>query len=216
MKYYIFFLLILGSFNLSAQRIKPFGGFSLYRNVGFKNSSYVGVHAGTEFRINTYIRPEIETSVLFGNLENSSKLDNLENVTDLFERKVYSINFSFSPKINLGDNDEGDSFISIRPKYNFSKIQASGTHIIVNQSNPSKSVQVQDSYTEWRHSLGIGLGFHIYVSEKNTDTLAFILYYQGIQMGNALSKLKFSNENYTTKDVLGIGVTYYIGGKNKE
>lgn len=216
MKYYILILLFLSSFNINAQLIKPFGGFSLYRNVVFKNSGYAGVHAGVEFRINKYIRPEIETSVLLGNLESPSKLDNLGNVTDLFERKVHSINFSFSPKISLGDNDEGDSFISIRPKYNFSQIQASGTHIIVNQSNPTKSVQTQDKYTEWRHSLGIGIGFHIYVSEKNTDTVAFILYYQGIQMGNALSQLQFSNENFTTKDVLGIGVTYYIGTKNKE
>ncbi len=212
----ILILLFLESFIIHAQRIKPFGGFSLYRDVGFENSGYGGVHAGAEFKINKYIRPEIETSFIFGNLENSSKLDDIVNVTDLFERKVYAINFSFSPKISLGDNDEGDSFISIRPKYNFSKIQASGTHIVVNQSNPAKSVQTQNNYTEWRHSLGIGIGFHIYVSEKNSNTLAFILYYQGIQMGNALSQLKFSNENFTTKDVLGIGVTYYIGGKNKE
>jgi hypothetical protein len=216
MKYYLMILFLLGSFNLSAQRIKPFGGFSLYRNVGFENSAYGGVHAGAEFKINKYIRPEIETSFLFGKLENSSKLDDIGNVTDLFERKVHSINFSFSPKISLGENDEGDSYISIRPKYNFSKIQASGTHSIVNQSNPTKSVQIQDNYTEWLHSLGIGIGFHIYVSDKNSNTIAFILYYQGIQMGNALSQLKFSNENYTTKDVLGIGVTYYIGVKNKE
>ncbi len=206
----------MSSLFVTAQRVKPFGGFSLYYDNEFKKSSYGGVHLGAEFKINKYIRPEIETSILFGNLQNTTTLDNLGNDTDLFVRRVSSLNFSFSPKISLGDDGEGGSFISIRPKYNFSRIQGSGSHFIINQANPLKSVEVQDSYNEWRHSLGIGIGFDFYKSEKNSDVFSFILYYQGIEMGNALSKLKFSTSNYTTKDVFGLGFTYYIGTKNKE
>jgi len=69
---------------------------------------------------------------------------------------------------------------------------------------------------EWRHSLGIGLGLDIYVSDNNSSSVELILYYQGIELGNTLSELKFSTTNYSTKDVLGLGITYYIGTKNKE
>lgn len=152
MKHYLLILLLMSSLFVKAQRIKPFAGFSLYYNSDFKKSSYVGIHTGAEFKINLYIRPEIETSVLFGGIEEQTKLDDLGNTTDLYARSVSAINFSFSPKISLGDDDEWGSFISIRPKYNFSRIQASESHFIINKTNPSRSIEEQDHYNEWSHS----------------------------------------------------------------
>lgn len=216
MKYLLHLLLVICSLSATAQRVRPFAGFSLYLDNEFKNSGYGGVNAGAEFKVKTYFRPEIETSFLLGNLQNKTLKDNLGNATDLIVSRVSSVNFSFCPKICLGGKEQENSFLSIRPKYNFSRIQASGSHFVINQSNPLTSVEQKDQYDEWRHSLGIGIGIDIYVSDKNSSSVAFILYYQGIDMGKALSELKFSTSNYSTKDVIGLGITYYIGAKNKE
>lgn len=216
MKYFSAILLFCSLF-ATAQRIKPFAGFSLYLDTDFEKSGYAGANLGAEFKIKHYFKPEIETSILFGRLQNRTLKDDLGNDTDLFVSNVYAVNFSFSPKICLGNEQEnGTSFVSIRPKYNFSRIQSNGSHFIINKVNPLNSVEEKDEYLEWKHSLGIGLGFDIYISDKNSNAVAIILYYQGIEMGDALSKLKFSTLNYSTKDVLGIGITYYIGTKNKE
>lgn len=215
-KYFITFLLLC-SLSVTAQRVKPFAGFSLYLDTDFEQSGFVGANLGVEFKIKHYFKPEIETSILFGRIQNRTLKDGLGNDSDLFVSNVYAINFSFSPKICLGDEQEsGTSFVSIRPKYNFSRIQSNGSHFIIDKDNPLKSVEEKDEYIEWRHSFGIGLGFDLYLSDNNSNSIAFILYYQGIEMGNALSKLKFSTLNYATKDVLGLGITYYIGIKNKE
>lgn len=214
---YLIIYLLLCSLSVNAQQVKPFAGFSLYLHNEFKQSGFGGVNLGAEFKIKNYFKPEIETSILFGRIQNRTLKDGLGNDSDLFISEVYSINFSFTPKICLGDEQEsGTSFVSILPKYNFSRIQSNGSHFIIDKHNPLKSDEKRDKYLEWRHSFGIGLGFNLYLSDTNSNSIAFILYYQGIEMGNALSTLKFSTLDHETKDVLGIGITYYLGAKNKE
>lgn len=87
---------------------------------------------GAEFKIKNYFKPEIETSILFGGLQDRTLKDDLSDVTDLYVNSIYSVNFCFCPKVCLGNNGEGESYLTLRPKYNFSKIQASGSHFIIN------------------------------------------------------------------------------------
>jgi len=216
MKYFLYLFVVICSLSANAQRIRPYAGFSLYLDTDFERSGFGGTNLGAEFKIKHYFKPEIETSFLFGNLQNRTLIDDLGNDTDLFVNSVYAVNFSFCPKVCLGNNGDGESYLTLRPKYNFSRIQAKGSHFVINKDNPLESVEEKDQFIEWRHSLGIGLGYDIYVSDKNTSSVGIILYYQGIEMGNAVSKLKFNTSNYSTKDVLGIAFTYYIGTKNKD
>lgn len=208
--------MFISSLCATAQRVRPFAGFSLYLDKEFKESGYGGINAGAEFKVYKHFKPEIEINLLFGSLQNKTIRDNLGNDTNLFVRSVSAINFSLSPKICFGDIYEDDSYFFIQPKYNISRVEANGSNFIIDKINPLKSVEEKDNYLEWRHSLGIGVGFDIGVSDKNSSSVAVSLYYQGINMGNALSKLKFRTSSYSTKDVLGLGITYYIGVKNKE
>lgn len=79
MKYFLYLLLVIFSLSAKAQRVRPFVGFSLYLDNEFKQSGFGGVNLGAEFKIKHYFRPEIETSILFGSLQNRTLRDNLGN-----------------------------------------------------------------------------------------------------------------------------------------
>lgn len=214
MKSFFYVLILLVFSQVNAQKIRPFIGISHYFDNDF-DKGFSGINLGGEISIHTHFKPEIEISHLFGVIYDNIR-DNIGNDTNIYTRKAGATSISFCPKICLGDSREDDYVISIQPKYNFSFVNASGSNLIVNPTNPLASVEKKDSYSETRHSIGMALGIDIGISNKNSSSISFLLYYQGIEMGQAVTKLNFGNQNFKTNDVLGIGFIYYLGNKNKD
>lgn len=151
---------------------------------------------GSELKINRIIKPEIELSWFLGGLEDDISRNDQGVATEIFTRAVSALNFSFCPKIYFGstNNSVGSGHFQILPRYSISKIEAIGNLFTINQSNPSSSTSEKEILTEWQHSLGIDFG----ISHKNYDSLSLDLYYNGVDMGNALSNLKHSEGKFAS------------------
>jgi opacity protein-like surface antigen len=192
-------------------------GISGYLESDFKNSAFVEVGSGLEVKIHRLFKPEVGISYFVGELSEDINRDTEGHAIDLLEKKVSALNFNLTPKICLCSNESssGDIFFQLLPRYNISKIEAVGNYTIINQSNPSNSVTKKEIITEWQQSFGIGIGVDIILSDKNYDSLAVNLYYNGVNLGKALNDLSHNNARYNSK-TLGFGISYYLGFKKKE
>jgi hypothetical protein len=216
MKKAVCFLVILFSIGLKAQ-VRAFAGGTVYRHSDFQESGYLEVTSGIDVKVYKFFKPEIGVSYYFGRLEDYNKLDQEGNIISVSEANARALNFGFTPKICLcwGEYSAGDAVLQILPRYNIARIEAQQNYTLINQSNPAQSKTQKNSVTEWQHSLGIGLGLDIILSDKNYDSLAINLYYTGVDMGEALTEVKKSNTNYDST-TLGLGVNYYFGFKKKK
>jgi opacity protein-like surface antigen len=217
MKYFFCFLLLVASLNVDAQRVRAFSGIGVYFDSDFINSSFLEIKLGAEFKITSFLKPEIEVNYQVGALEDVLIRDNQDNLTNLYVKKVSAINYSFCPKICFGDSDnqKGSGHFLILPRYSISKIEARGNYTTINQANLSKSIEESEIITKWQHSLGIGIGIDTGVSH-NYDTLSLNLYYNGIDMGNALNSLKHNGTTkFSTNNVVGFGINYYFSFKKR-
>jgi hypothetical protein len=216
MKKAVCFLVILFSIGLKAQ-VRAFVGGTVYRHSDFQESGYLEVTSGVDVKVYKFFKPEIGVSYYFGRLEDYNKLDQEGNIISVSEANAKALNFGFTPKICLswGEYSAGDAVLQILPRYNIARIEAQQNYTLINQSNPVQSKTQKNSVTEWQHSLGIGLGLDIILSDKNYDSLAINLYYTGVDMGEALTEVKKSNTNYDST-TLGLGVNYYFGFKKKK
>lgn len=202
------------SFEIQAQHLRPFGGVTVYLDNNFDHSLIDG-RAGVEFGINRFVLPEIELSLLLGSAHDISKTNENGLLQSIFTSKVSAMNFSFCPKIGLGNNGEGDSYLVILPRFSVSKIMAEGKFVQRNKSDLSKPINEREKITEWKHSLGIGVGFDVSLSDKNYNSIAFNLYYDGVDVGSTLSSLKHSGIPFNTKEIFGLGINYYFGLRKK-
>lgn len=66
---------------------------------------------------------------------------------------------------------------------------------------------------ELQHSIGIGFGFIVNLSENNTNALAINILYQPIDFGKNIEQLKYSTTEFGNKNQLGLGVKFYFGKK---
>lgn len=217
MRYILYSLLLVSSLSVNAQRVRLFAGGSAYLDNDFLNSTFVEIKVGSELKINRIIKPEIELSGFLGGIEDDISRNDQGVATEIFTRAVSALNFSFCPKIYFGstNNSVGSGHFQILPRYSISKIEARGNLFTINQSNPSSSTSEKEILTEWQHSLGIGLGIDFGISHKNYDSLSLNLYYNGVDMGNALSNLKHSGGKFATNNVLGFGINYYFSFKKR-
>ena len=71
--------------NVYSQRIRPYVGFAIYRHTDFSNSVFLSLKTGGEVKINKYLKPEIEFSLLAGAPEDFTKRD--ENIIS-YTRKI--------------------------------------------------------------------------------------------------------------------------------
>lgn len=209
----IYFLLILFSLNSNAQNIRGIAGISAYLDNDFQKSAFIEAGAGLELKINRFIKPEVGFSYFTGTLENDITRNSQGIAIDVLEKKASAINFSFTPKICLSSSEvtAGDVSFQILPVYNISKVEAQGNYTIINQSNTSGSVSKKETISQWQHSIGIGLGIDIALSDKNFDSLSINLYYNGVNMGEVLTDLNHNEATYSTDNVFGFGVKYYFG-----
>lgn len=207
-KYFFYFLLLLTSVTYS-QKIRGFGGFGVYLNRNFDNSGFASFNTGLEYKVNTFISPEIEFEYFIGALPDNTKEDESGVETELLVRTVVSTNFSISPKIILGDEEDFIHF-QIIPIYNITNVVAKGSLYTLNDKKNDLIKSDTDEYRETRHSLGIGIGALFDLNEDSSQSLAFNVYYNNINMGNALTNLKFNKGIYSTNQSLGIGIKYYF------
>lgn len=215
-KYIFYFLLLLISTSLNAQ-VRAFVGASYFRHTDFEANGYVEGLAGLEVKVFKFLKPELAVSYYFGRLQDNTKIDALGNVISIGETKAEALNFSFVPKIciSCGESSAGDGLFQIMPRYSISKIEAQEKFTTVNQNNPSQSITNKQTVTEWQHSIGIGVGVDIMLSDKNYDSLAINLYYTGIDMGKAINQVERTNTRYDSR-TLGAGMNYYFGFKKKK
>ncbi|WP_300976670.1 hypothetical protein [Flavobacterium sp.] len=215
MRYILAFLLI--SFSSFAQDLRPYLGFGVYYSTDFDKSTFVDVRTGVEYKIASFLRPEIEVSYTFGNLEDLPSVDNSGVVLSEYFKSVSAVNYSLCPKIILGakDEDGASGYLQILPKYTYSRIEATGDKISRNPTNPSNSIKETEKAIEYRHSLGIGLGWVVDFSSNNYDSISFNIYFNNIDLGNALNMLH-QERRFKTDDVLGFGVSYYFSFKKKK
>jgi hypothetical protein len=218
LKYIIYISLLISSFSINAQRIRPFVGGAAYLHTDFEKSSFGNLCLGSEYRITNFLRPEIEISYMYGTLETKSDLDEQGLTQSILDRSATALNYSFCPKIVLGDHEDDTSgHLQILPKYTISKIEAKRTLSSRNPNNLSNPIVEKERVTDLQHSLGIGIGLTIGFSEEYSNTLAINLYYNGINLGTALNKLKHNGSyEFNTQDVLGLGVNFYLGFKKKK
>lgn len=186
----------------------------------FQNTVFVGFNSGVEFDVLSYFKPELEVSYFVGAIIDIERRDNAGNINEIISRNAYALNFSIVPKIDLGSRstytEVGMAHFQILPKYTISRNEGRGYYTIINSSNLSKSVTERDTFTEWKHSLGIGVGLHVPVSHKNTSSISLNLYYNGIDLGDAINKLKYKQSyEYNTKGALGCGINYFLDLKEK-
>ncbi|PJJ08057.1 hypothetical protein CLU83_1287 [Flavobacterium sp. 1] len=212
MKKIFLFLLLTISLNGNAQNVRGFGGISGYLHSDFKGSFFAGVSCGAEFKVKNYIKPEIDLNILFGTIEEAVQRNDLGSITNSFWRSASAYNISFSPKICINNNGQNDTYLVILPKYSFSKVTAVGKYTSLNTNDVKTTTK--ETITDWQHSLGIGVGLDISVSNDNTDSLCLNIYYQNVDMGKALNQLSHSGASrINTNNVLGAGCNYYFSFK---
>jgi hypothetical protein len=220
MRKFLALILILCTLISYSQRVRGFGGISIYRHTSFDKSGFVNLSAGAECKLNQTIRPEIEMSVFLGLLQTRENSNDEGILTDELELSFIATNISFCPKICLADgNDETNIFyFQILPIYSITKVMAKGSLLRINPNDVSKYIVEVDRYSEIRHSLGIGIGVYFNFSEKYNNSLALNLYFNGIDFGNSFSNLKFGKSSeINTYSVLGLGLKCYFSfTKRKE
>ncbi len=205
-------LFLLSFVFVNSQIVKPFVGGGFYIHSDFEKPGFLSLRSGAEFNASKYIKPEIEISGLLGSLESSSKLDANNVMIAEINRSVSAVNFSFTPKIILG-NELVSSF-EILPKYSISTIEAhKNSYAYANGNFTSVKKEIAK---EWSQSFGIGIGVNFNFSDEYSDSMSLILDLQGVDLGKPLNKLSPNANRVDTKWTIGFGINYYFNLKKKK
>jgi hypothetical protein len=216
MKKRILFVLFLVSFTfMNAQMVRPYLGGGAYLHSDFEKSSFLSLRTGAEFKLNRYVKPEIEISGLIGSVETRSILDDNNIMTAEYTRSVSALNFSFCPKIILGNAKELDSYLVLLPRFSISNIEANKRTYTYN-STGTLATEKKETIKEWSQSFSFGIGYSFDLSDENSDSLCLILDLQGVDMGKPLNELSPKASRIDTKWTLGLGLNYYFSLKKKK
>lgn len=208
-------LLFLISFGTFAQKIRPFAGVSAYIHTDFDKSVFGDLKAGVEYKLFYYLKPEIEINFMYGVLEEVTNRDEAGLVISEYSKRASAVNYSFCPKIILGNKDgDGSGYLQILPKYTYSNIQATGHTFTRNPNNLSQPIEKKKKVSDNQHSFGIGLGYLVDFSDDNAQSLALNIYLNNIDLGKALNKLE-QDKRFNTQYVIGFGLNYYFSFKKK-
>lgn len=204
------------SINVTAQRMRPFIGGTAYLHTDFERSSFVNFSLGSEIKVVKFFSPEIEVSYMFGTLQEVVIRDEKGLTMSISEKSTSAINYSFSPKIIIGDYEEDSAYLQILPRYTFSRIEAKRELASRNPIDLSKPIFITEKTSNTQHSLGIGVGYLYNFSGEYSNSLALNLYFNGVNLGKALNKLNSGSYSYDTQDVMGLGINFYLGLKKKK
>jgi|JI10StandDraft_1071094.scaffolds.fasta_scaffold733161_2 hypothetical protein len=208
-------LFLLFSISSNAQLIKPFFGLGWGVNTEFENNGIGNISSGVEFSFLKYVKPEIEIAYFFGSAQEDTKTDNQYIATNLFDAGFTALSFSFSPKIIWKQEEGSNSFIQIMPKYCVARVEAIGNYYNINKNDSNISLAEREVLKDIEQAFGIGIGFCIGVSEKDTDAIALNLYYNNSDLGGLMNELKHSSGQNSTKNIFSFGINYYFGTKKK-
>ncbi|MBW1655122.1 hypothetical protein [Flavobacterium quisquiliarum] len=207
----VFSLVFITGYISNAQELRPFiglGGFvHLYSfEKDLQSSPAVSLSAGAEYRPFGFFMPEIEANYMFGKFKSREDSNSIANVSD----KTFStVNFSFSPKIALGDYND-NAYIQILPKYIYSIVNAKET---INSTSQLGSGATERSTSVSQHNFGLGVGIVINFDTWYSNTLAINLCYNTIRVSNSFNKLNPGTEPVDNVGVYGIEFKYYFGVK---
>ncbi len=206
-----FLLILIVTFSVKSQTVRPLIGAGYNRHSEFSNSSYYNLKTGLELNFKKYLKPEFELNYFFGGFENQTDYDSQGNIIDVFSRKIAVLNVGFSPKIMLFKDEDEFYYFQFLPKYNFSKIEALGDYLLINQNDATKSIREKETIKGTKQSLGLGVGIIFNLSKtKKSDSIALNLFYQNIDAGSLITKLNHNKVEINTKDVFSFEVVYYF------
>lgn len=216
MKYIIYILFLLFSINIIGQRIRPFIGGAVYLHTDFERSTFVNFSLGSEIKVVKFLRSEIEVSYMFGTLQEVIIRDKKGLTMSISEKSASAMNYSFCPKIVIGDYEENSDYLQILPRYTFSRIEAKRELASRNLIDLSKPIKERQNVLDSQHSFGIGVGYFFNFPGEYSNSLALNLYYNGVNLGKALNKLNPDGYKYGTQDVMGLGINFYLGLKKNK
>jgi hypothetical protein len=204
------FLTVLNS---SAQEFRPFvglGGFvHLYSfEKDLQSSPAISLSAGLEYKATGFLLPEIEVNYLHGKYKDNVDSSDLGNIINSSDRSFSVVNFSFCPKIVLGDYNDGN-YIQILPKYIFSLIDVRENIV----SNSMISTQTEKSLSTSQHAIGLGVGYVINFDTWYSNSLAINVCYNTIRVSEPFDQLNPGTEATDNVGVYGIEFKYYFGVK---
>lgn len=208
---FVLFILINAS-NSNAQKIRPFAGVGAFVHLysfekDLQSSPALSFSVGSEYKAASFLLPEVEVNYMFGNLKDKTDSNGAEN-TNTSEKSFSTINFSFCPKIVLGDYNDGN-YIQILPKYIFSLIDARENIV----SNSMISTQTEKSLSTSQHAIGLGIGYVINFDTWYSNSLAINVCYNTIRVSKPFDQLNPGTEPTDNVGVYGIEFKYYFGVK---
>jgi hypothetical protein len=104
----------------------------------------------------------------------------------------------------IGNDGRRDTYLVILPKYSFFKVTAVGNFTTLNTRDVKTTTK--ETITDWEHSLGIGLGIDIGLSDEKNDSLSLNIYYQNIPMSQPLKELNHGARRVMDKNILVEGI----------
>lgn len=206
-----FLLLLIVTFSVKAQIVRPFIGLGYNRHSEFFNSSYYNLKTGLELNFKKYLKPEFEVNYFFGGTGEEINYNNQNAIVDIFSKKLSVLNIGFSPKIILFRDEDEFYYFQLLPKYNFSKIEAFGDYLLINQSDVTKSIRENEVLKSTKQSLGLGIGIVFNFSKtKKSDAIALNIMYQNIDAGSLMTRLNHNKQEINTKGVFAFEAAYYF------
>nr|WP_315248223.1 hypothetical protein [uncultured Flavobacterium sp.] len=211
---FIYFVL-LTALNTTAQELRPFvgiGGFvHLYSfEKDLQSSTALSLSAGLEYKVAGFLSPEIEVNYMYGKYKDNVDSIDLGNVISANDRSFSTVNFSFCPKILLGDHeDPSGDYIQILPKYMYSLINVRET----SGNNTIGSPITERSLSVSSHNFGLGAGVVINFDTWYSNSLAINVCYNTIRVSNSFDKLNPGKEPTDNMGVYGVEFKYYFGVK---
>ncbi len=198
----------------NSQIIRGSAGIDIYKNIAFEKSGFASVNIGLEFKISHYIKPELNLRYFLGTLPDSNVFNTDGTFKENLIRTVSAKNISFCPKFILNDFEAPIRF-QVIPSYDITQIIAKADLFKINNANTGVSKIDSDEFKETIHSFGMGIGIVFDLDEDSSQSLALTLYYNNIEIGNAISNLKFDTTKYNTNQNIGVGVKYYFSFRKK-
>ncbi len=210
---YLIFTTVLFVQQIKAQFTpRVFGGADIYLSSEFNNRSYYNFQTGIEvFRIK-FIAPEIAYEYFFGALNNANHIDEVTLIEDNYLRRKFNANtFSITPKLFYGKDGWR---ILVLPKYSWSKINAYGYYYETTDNGLSYTIKQEEEISENQNYFSLGIGLEAEIFETEKLSMMFSILYTGLNAGNTLSKLDFTDYGYGSASeesrTLGIGVKLYF------
>ena len=208
--FFIIAFLLIVSFSSYGQKLVGLGGFGLYLDNTFDNSSYFSANLGLEYTITNYLKPEVRFEYFLGSLPEIATFNEAFVETELFNRNVSAIVVGISPKVNLSKKGETVQF-QIIPMYNFTTVFADA-NLLTLETQPNSYRQTEnESITAVQHSLGIGVGVLLKIESSTYQAIAFELNYNNIDLGKAFTKIDFNRDAFRTNQAFGLRIKYYFG-----